>query len=1347
MKKFLSLLMSVAVLFSVTSCSQEDITTSIADGNEVLVTLTTTLASVDTRAVYGNGDNVDKLIYNVYDAQNGDLLTNLSGTVPATAPGKFTVQLKMLKGMKYHFVFWAQNEDCEAYTVNEDKTVKVDYAKIVANDDKADAFFGYVPNFDPVTATSTTFKLYRPFAQLNAATTDYDVLIQSGVTDLTSTVTLRTYNTFDISTGDVTGNVVDVAFKEATDIPTVDFHKGDYTYLSMNYVLAAKNQNITNTHFTFAGKKNGNDVVIAGTSYANIPLQQNFRTNILGALLTKTTDFTVEIVPAFDNAEKEIVGDAVSAQAALDNAVAGTTIQLQPGVNYGTLVFRQNAGSKVVDITDIGGDAAGNEKYSRYENITIIGAEGATVDQIDFKTGWDSYASYIDIENLTVKDVTFSGTKTAFNIEGSKGSWLGIDGFIIDNCTMNATGGDKRFVFQQLSSPKVLNDKTSSEYVMTTGVKNMTISNCTVSGVRQFIEAREMENLTITGNTIKNTSYHAILLAVNSGKTYSGNVTITGNTADSIHERFVRMAGAGDAVVVIKDNIVNNYLGADSDFIKVTDGTNVTIENNARTTPIDTVDKLKDALANAVDNTVIVLAGVDFGSVDLYNTTSNGHRYNYANYEAKNVRIIGEDGASFSGLRLGENDYAPVMTGWTFENIAFNGNGLIISLNNDGVVVKNCKFINAELQNTGTDTYQTKNFTVEGCTFEGSRATRNTQLALQNSNGVTVSGCTFSNAAYNAMNITKVYGNVTINGNTINQTADRPLRFTVASAAATLDINNNTIVSNGDSNGELMKVSADTGATVTESNITLTNNTWNGKNDSEVVSGMVNGAYIVRKVFVVSTADEVKTILAQDVTGITINLEAGTYEGLSFTNPANYKAKNVTIIGQNGAKIAGFGINGWSATDNIEIDGLTFKNVTFTSGLLLSTKVMKDVTVEECDFVNDACVHQNDRTESLTNLVVTDCTFAGDINGTTTAVMLENTENVTVTGCTFNNIDFNVLQGGVLTGTVLIDDNTVNGTGDRVFRFVDASNANITISNNTIVSNGDGDGELAKASKPTKVTLTNNTWNGKSDAEVASKLININRATVSTASELVEAIKNNNNGIKDIDLASDITVDQWIMFSETKTISSGQIITVEMDGLNIDGKGHTLTINDIESASNGDTLFDDASNLNIKNLTINYAAGVAGGISLKSGVISKVNFVGGIYGIYPGVGGDILVEDCTFATKADALYFEQERDNLTINRCTFNQLADKNVVLLRGDVKFTNNTVNSGRTVNIVSGSPVVTGNDFNDVRLKVYSAATATVSNNIINNLVFETTTHSSTFTNNTLSAAAQAALDATNN
>ena len=440
MKKFFSLLMSVAVLFSVTSCSQEDITTSIADGNEVLVTLTTTLASVDTRAVYGNGDNVDKLIYNVYDAQNGDLLTNLSGTAPATTPGKFTVQLKMLKGMKYNFVFWAQNKDCEAYTVNEDKTVKVDYTKIAANDDKADAFFGYVPNFDPVTATSTTFKLYRPFAQLNAATTDYDVLTDSGVTNLTSTVTLKTYNTFDISTGDVTDNVVDVTFKEATDIPTVAFHKPGYTYLSMNYVLAAKNQNITNTHFTFTGKKSGNDVVIAGTSYANIPLQQNFRTNILGALLTKTTDFTVEIVPAFDNTEHDELIEEVKNVSELNTKVSGLTgtvnksyvVEEQLPVGDNTIVVPDNVTDGVLSF-----DFDSVEDHATNDTNLTINAPDAYTGEIKIST-----AENENIDNLVVNapnaTVTVNGELyTSVTASTGENTLIVPEGTVIETLTIN----------------------------------------------------------------------------------------------------------------------------------------------------------------------------------------------------------------------------------------------------------------------------------------------------------------------------------------------------------------------------------------------------------------------------------------------------------------------------------------------------------------------------------------------------------------------------------------------------------------------------------------------------------------------------------------------------------------------------------------------------------------------------------------------------------------------------------------------------------------------------------------------------------------------------------------------
>jgi len=244
---------------------------------------------------------------------------------------------------------------------------------------------------------------------------------------------------------------------------------------------------------------------------------------------------------------------------------------------------------------------------------------------------------------------------------------------------------------------------------------------------------------------------------------------------------------------------------------------------------------------------------------------------------------------------------------------------------------------------------------------------------------------------------------------------------------------------------------------------------------------------------------------------------------------------------------------------------------------------------------------------------------------------------------------------------------------------------------------------------------------------------------VSTAAALQSAITEG----KDVVFVSDITVDEWIMFSETKTNGNGQIITVIMNGLTIDGNGHTLTVNSIESATNGDLLFDDASNLNISNLTIKYADGLAGGINLESGVISNVTFIGGGNMIYPGT-GEIKVENCTFNGNGTAFYNEHETDGLTVTGCTFNLPADNNVILIRGDVKFTNNTINSGRTVNVVSGSPEVTGNDFNDVRLKVYSAATATISGNTINNLVFSEDFSNSTFAGNNLSAAAQAAFDA---
>ena len=290
-----------------------------------------------------------------------------------------------------------------------------------------------------------------------------------------------------------------------------------------------------------------------------------------------TLTFTAEYVTPY-------VRSAAEAQAAIDNAEPGTTIRLQPGVNYGTLVFGKNAQNQEVDVTSLGGDATGNERYSKYKDITIIGAEGAIVNQITFGIGRETENAiwnYIDVENLVIKDVTFSGTMTAVRIPD--GFDIAINGLKLENCKMTSTGGvDTRLVYQPHTGYKTITDKTTGSNVMTSGVKDLTITGCKVTGARQVIEARPMEGITITDNTFKNSAMHDILLA-GSGAYYTG-ILITGNSADSSGDRFVRATSIGSGTVTITGNTITNYLGEDNDYIKVDGFTGtITISGNDAT--------------------------------------------------------------------------------------------------------------------------------------------------------------------------------------------------------------------------------------------------------------------------------------------------------------------------------------------------------------------------------------------------------------------------------------------------------------------------------------------------------------------------------------------------------------------------------------------------------------------------------------------------------------------------------------------------------------------------------------------------------------------------------------------
>ena len=307
--------------------------------------------------------------------------------------------------------------------------------------------------------------------------------------------------------------------------------------------------------------KNGTDLILSDLNSGRIVLAEGCE------LQTAVVDGVkwYKVVKTA-NSDTVIAKTAAEAQAALDNAVPGTKVQLVSDVDYGTLLVRPvlNAAH-----TESGNWQTGNyatELARTIENVTIIGAKNAKVDAIHFDAGYkgSSYIAgapdlmnYITIRNLVIDGVEFSGKSEKpiyISLQNTN-----LDGLTVKNCKLSGNA----------NANLVYIYGSQGNHTFATASKDVTITGNTVDNVLRLCELRGTENVTISNNIIKNTAEHAMLLALDQIN-YSGTVTVSGNTAYSIKDRFLRMAGAGDATVIIKDNTVTAYKGADEDFIKVT---------------------------------------------------------------------------------------------------------------------------------------------------------------------------------------------------------------------------------------------------------------------------------------------------------------------------------------------------------------------------------------------------------------------------------------------------------------------------------------------------------------------------------------------------------------------------------------------------------------------------------------------------------------------------------------------------------------------------------------------------------------------------------------------------------
>ena len=542
--------MAAVIFFGAVSCAKEDISSSLA-GDEVEVTFTANLPELGTRA-YGNAEHINILHYNVYQHGQDDKL-KISGVCTENNGGKFIINIPMIKGMKYDIVFWAQNKDCVYYNlVGKELTIDYDVDVTVANDENRDAFLATLTDFDPSSAAHPYIvELKRPFAQLNVATSDYETIKNNGIyltkvdgvnenTDnITSNlnITTKVDTKFNLFTNQVAdGSVKQTVTFAPSKMPcalgeTLNNYAG-YTYLSMNYIFVLSDQETVDVEYNFTGNRATDNFKFPFTKVVipSVPLKRNYRTNILGKLLTQTADFEVVLEKEFDGElNDDRVFNIFDLQAALEAAPENETTVINLGANIvGNVTDVQKPGRKVV-IDGCGCKYNGTIKV--HSNSNHYADAALTIKNLNFETSTASVNCIEALENgaqryscnITVEDCTFTATGDAVNtavgvqIKSSKNAKvIGCtatnmhsliqaqscdESVLVQGCTVNGKNG---VAFKQVKNAVVEGTTiTAAEYGIrfdgNTDNYGIVVKNNTVTANQPFI-VRKMtgQNNTIT---------------------------------------------------------------------------------------------------------------------------------------------------------------------------------------------------------------------------------------------------------------------------------------------------------------------------------------------------------------------------------------------------------------------------------------------------------------------------------------------------------------------------------------------------------------------------------------------------------------------------------------------------------------------------------------------------------------------------------------------------------------------------------------------------------------------------------------------------------------------------------
>jgi len=523
---FLGMLTMVGMFFA-TSCSQDELINESSNGDFVNATFTIETADgIGTRAV-GDGTKVDKVACAVYDADGNELrgLYKVEDVFGKTA----TYNVRLAKGQKYRIAFFAYNQAANAYEVTNLKSIKVNGNQL-SNVEGRDAFTAYVDVTESETMNAFTKEvtLKRPFAQLNLGidAVELEDAKKAGIEVAESKIVVsNVYKAFS-AFGNAVVEGADTMTFEFNAIPTeneklkvtVNGEERFYNYLALNYLLVGDNdteKTLTDVEFIWKGKDGEtNDPT---TTFLNIPVQRNYRTNIIGKLLTSPANFTIVVDAEFDG--EKVVHKIFSAQ------------DLQ-GVLNGNLA----AGTHTFYL---GADIAGDVTILQQEGVNIV-IDGAT-HKWDGTVTINGDARSTGAETLTLKNINFvanSGKSFIHAPTKVNGKYNYSHNVTVDNCTF---------------SSDVYNEEIVGIKLFTT--YNAVVKNCTATNIHSLAQFQSTDNATV----IENVKVVNCKDGISLGNMASATIT---NAEISANGYGVRLDGttAREVAVTIQNSIIKAFI-------------------------------------------------------------------------------------------------------------------------------------------------------------------------------------------------------------------------------------------------------------------------------------------------------------------------------------------------------------------------------------------------------------------------------------------------------------------------------------------------------------------------------------------------------------------------------------------------------------------------------------------------------------------------------------------------------------------------------------------------------------------------------------------------------------------